>query len=118
LRGAGSIGATLLTPYDLVAGNTKSIGNPERRQAMTDALQTMGADTQSLAFQGGKLGGEIAGTLGIGSALTVPATGAKVFGATVPAMLPRAANLPLVQAIGSAGFKAGGAVGVPGLAAP
>lgn len=107
LRGAGSIGATLLTPYDLLVGNTKSIGNPERRQAMTDALQTMGADPDSLAFQGGKLGGEIAGTLGAGGVL---ARGAS--------MLPGAARMaPVIDAIGSAGFKAGGAVGVPGLAA-
>lgn len=117
VRGAGSIGATLLTPYDILAGNTKSIGNPERRQAMTDALQTMGADPESLAFQGSKLLTEVGGTLGVGGALTIPATGAKVFGATVPAMLPSAANLPLVQAIGSAGFKAAGATGLPGLAA-
>jgi hypothetical protein len=107
LRGAGSIGATILTPYDLAVGNTKSIGNPERRQAMTDALQTMGADTNSLAFQGGKLGGEIAGTLGVGGTL---ARGAS--------MLPGAARMaPVVDAIGSAGFKAAGATGLPGLAA-
>ena len=107
IRGAGSIGATLLTPWDMVAGNTKSIGNPERRQAMTDALQSMGADPESLAFQGGKGLTEVAGTLGVGGGL---ARGA--------AMLPGAGRIaPLIDAIGSAGFKAGGAIGLGGLAA-
>ena len=108
LRGAGSIGATILTPYDKLAGNTKSWGNPERRQAMTDALGTMGADTNSLAFGAGKLGGEIAGTAGIGGAL---ASGARA----VPFLAGRAA--PVIDAIGTAGMRAGGATGAAGLAA-
>lgn len=102
LRGAGSIGATLLTPYDLVAGNTKSIGNPERRQAMTDALQTMGADTESLAFKGGKLGAEIAGTMGAGGAAANTL-------ARVPGVAAAAPNL--LQAIRTAGMSAGSATG-------
>lgn len=69
LRGAGSIGATLLTPYDLAVGNTKSIGNPERRAAMDEALQSAGADPNSFAYKAGKVGGEIAGTAGVGPAL-------------------------------------------------
>ena len=72
VRGAGSIGATLLLPADMI--NQKMRGddffsmkdNNERRQAMTDGLETMGADTDSLMFKGGKLAGEIAGTAGIG----------------------------------------------------
>lgn len=108
LRGAGSIGATILTPYDLISSNTKSIGNPERRQAMTDALGTMGADTTSLAFGAGKLGGEIAGTAGIGGAL---ANGARA----VPMLAGRAA--PVIDAVATAGMRAGGATGVAGLAA-
>jgi len=59
LRGAGSIGATLLTPYDLLRGNTKSLGNPERRADMDAALQELGADTGSVAYGAGKLGGKI-----------------------------------------------------------
>lgn len=92
VRGAGSIGATILTPYDLVAGNTDSIGNPERRQAIDAALETLGADTDSVAYKGGKLAGEIAGTAGIGGAL---AKGAQVIKA--PEML--------VSALSSGGFK-------------
>ena len=57
VRGAGSIGATLLTPYDLAVGNTKSIGNPERRQAMDDAFKMLGVDTEGMAYGGGKLAG-------------------------------------------------------------
>lgn len=85
VRGAGSIGATLLTPYDLAAGNTESIGNPERRQAMDEALQTMGADPESGFYKGGKLAGEIAGTAGAGGAI---AKGAQAVGA--PQMLTSA----------------------------
>jgi hypothetical protein len=91
VRGAGSIGATLLTPYDLIAGNTKSIGNPERRKAMDDGLQTMGAETDSFGYGAGKLAGEIAGTAGAGGAI------AKGLG-----FAPR-----LAAAVGSGGFAIG-----------
>jgi hypothetical protein len=93
LRGAGSIGATLLTPYDYLFGNTQSIGNPERRKAMDEALQGLGADPKSIAFMGGKLGAEIAGTLPIGGLLAKPIAG----------VAPR-----LAQAVESAGFVTGG----------
>lgn len=99
VRGAGSIGATLLTPYDLIVGNTRSIGNPERRAAMDAGLQTLGADTDSLAFKGGKLGAEVAGTLGVGGGL---AAGAKTLGASAP----------VVSALATGGLNAGGATGL------
>jgi len=98
VRGAGSIGATLLTPYDLAMGNTKSIGNPERRQAMDDGLQTIGAQPDSLLYKTGKLTGEIAGTAGAGGLV---AKGA----AAIPAIASRVPNL--IEAIGSAGMTAG-----------
>lgn len=72
VRGAGSIGATLLTPYDLLAGNTTSIKNPERRAGMDEALKTLGADVDSTAFGIGKVGSEIAGTAGVGGVLAKP----------------------------------------------
>lgn len=86
IRGAGSIGATLLTPYDYLAGNTKTIGNPERRQSMTDALGLLGFDTGSTAFKVGKFGGEVAGTAGVpvstgGSLLAMAGKGALSGGA-------------------------------------
>lgn len=98
VRGAGSIGATLLTPYDMLAGNTKSIGNPERRQAMDDALQSLGADPSSFAYGAGKLGGEVAGTLGMGG--TIANTAARV-----PMIARNAA--PALEAVRTAGFSTG-----------
>lgn len=95
IRGAGSIGATLLTPYDLLAGNTKSIGNPERRKAMDDGLTNLiGSDPTSGMYQGMKTGTEVAGTLGVGGAI---APAAKALGA-VPGV---------VTAIESAGMTGG-----------
>jgi len=73
VRGAGSIGATLLTPIDWAArklGVENSIvGRQDRRDAMTGGLQEMGAKPESMAFQAGKIGTEIAGTSGVGGAL-------------------------------------------------
>lgn len=94
IRGAGSIGATLLTPLDLALGNTKSLGNPERRKAMDAALASLGFDPSSLPFQAGKLGGEVAGTLGVGPAL---AGGARAAGAAPS----------VVQALNTAGMTTG-----------
>ena len=103
LRGAGSIGATLMTPYDLLVGNTKSLGNPERRQGMDDALASLGVQTDSTGYGVGKLGGEIAGTLGVGPAL---AGGARALGAAPTA----------VNALQSAGFSTGAEVAPNALA--
>ena len=101
VRGAGSIGATLLTPYDLIAGNTRSIENPERRDAMDQALRDMGADTSSLAFKGGKLAAEIAGTAGAGGAVAQSAR----------AVAPGLANAPkvanLLRAVETGGVQGG-----------
>lgn len=107
VRGAGSIGATLLTPFDMLAGNTKSIGNPERRQAMDDAFKGMGVDTGGAVYGGSKLLGEVAGTAGVGG---VMANGLR--------MIPGAARAaPVLDAVRSAGFSAGGATGAAGLGA-
>lgn len=73
VRGAGSIGATLLAPVDAAARalgvENEFIGRQDRRQAMDSALTGMGADTNSTAFGVGKIGTEVAGTLGVGGAL-------------------------------------------------
>ncbi|PCR93241.1 hypothetical protein CP336_27385 [Pseudomonas fluorescens] len=111
LRGAGSYGATIVAPYDIVqdlrAGKGLSLeSNRQRRADMDWALQDLGAQPDSMAFKGGKLGAEIAGTAGAGGLL---AKGA--------AMLPGAANIaPLIESIGSGGFRAGGMQGLSGLA--
>lgn len=98
VRGAGSIGATLLTPIDAAARavgiENSIIGRRDRREAMDGGLRELGADTESLAFAGGKIGSELAGTAGIGGVL---AKGAQL------AKAPQA----LVTALDTAGFKTG-----------
>ncbi len=81
IRGAGSIGATLMTPLDAAARalgadpNGSGLGRTDRRQAMTDATQSLGANPQSSEYKIGKLGGETAGTAGAGGALAGVARG-------------------------------------------
>jgi len=107
VRGAGSIGSTIMAPYDIakdaISGRGMSLqSNQERRQAMDDALQNMGADPNSLMYKGGKLGSEVAGTLGVGGAL---AKGAEA----IPAI---ANNAPmLINALRSGGTTLGGTTG-------
>lgn len=125
LRGAGSIGATLLYPIDkatdlikgdrgpsitgLVTGKQPLSRNEERRQQMDAALQTMGAQPDSMGYTLGKLGGEIAGTAGMGGVLANSAR-------AIPMLANSAKAAPLIDAIGSAGFSAGGMTGKAGLA--
>jgi hypothetical protein len=76
LRGAGSIGATLLAPVDAAAramngGKPVTIGpfdiaGHDRRAAMDSGLEYAGAQPNSLMYQGSKLGVELAGTSGAG----------------------------------------------------
>lgn len=110
VRGAGSIGATILSPIDAAARalnngkpwsvNGYEIAGMDRRAGMDAGLKTMGADTDSLLFKSGKLSGEIAGTAGVGGVL---AKGAQVVGAA-PA---------IVNALATSGMRAG----TPGVAA-
>ena len=115
IRGAGSIGATLLSPIDAAARKLNG-GKPvnlmipgtdvgfefggDRRQGMTDALGTMGADTDSNSFAVGKFAGEAAGTAGAGGALANSARAVLRV-----AMAARAA--PLLTAVETGGFGGG-----------
>ncbi len=115
IRGAGSIGATILYPIDkgmdlyygdrdknlksLITGQQPLSRNEERRLAMDAGLREMGAETDSALFKTGKLAGEIAGTAGAGGAI------ANTVGRAVPAL----ANAPLLQSIRTSGMSAGGA---------
>lgn len=112
IRGAGSIGATILAPVDAAARalgvQNDFIGRDDRRAAMTGALKNAGADTDSLAFNAGKLGAEIAGTLGVGGAAANTI-------ARVPGLAAKAPAL--IEAVRSAGMSAGGATGATGIAA-
>lgn len=110
VRGAGSIGATLLAPVDIasdaIAGKGLSLdANRERRAAMDAALGNMGAETDSWMYKGGKLAGEIAGTAGAGGAVANVA--GRGIGAVAPSLLPKAQ--PLLAAIQSGGMTAPGA---------
>ncbi|EJM25134.1 putative soluble lytic transglycosylase fused to an ABC-type amino acid-binding protein [Pseudomonas sp. GM21] len=110
-RGAGSIGATILAPWDIGkdALNGKGLSlesNNQRRTDLDSMLRAIGANPDSMAFKAGKIGTEILGTGGMGGAL---AKGA--------ALLPGAAKIaPLIESIGSGGFRVGGLTGLPALA--
>lgn len=110
LRGAGSIGATLISPLDAAARafgvENSFIGRSDRRQAMDRGLQAMGAEPDSWMYQGGKLAGEVAGTAGAGGALANGVRGVS----SAPAAQA------LANAMASGGFRTGATVG-PGLGA-
>jgi hypothetical protein len=99
VRGAGSIGATLMRPFESAEENAM------RRQQMTQGLASLGVDPNSLAFGAGKIGGEIAGTLPIGGLL----------GRGLMAAAPAAA--PLATALSTGGFRAGAATRAGDIAA-
>lgn len=106
VRGAGSIGATLLAPVDAAARalgvpENDFIGRTDRRESLDPALQSMGADPSSLAYGAGKIGAEVAGTLGVGGAV---ANGVRGIGALANA--GRVAN-PIADVIASAGMRIG-----------
>lgn len=98
IRGAGSIGSTLLAPKDVISDAMDGKGltlesNRARRNAMNEGLQSLGANTDSGEYALGKIGGEIAGTAGIGGAIG---------GSKLLANAPKLAN-----AIQSGGFSLG-----------
>jgi len=129
IRGAGSIGATLLYPIDkatdlikgdrgpnvtgLVTGKQPLSRNEERRQAMDAALQSLGAEPESMLYKGGKLAGEIAGTAGAGSVIANTLRAAPVVvNAINPAAVQATTNMlakaePLLNAISSSGMTTG-----------
>lgn len=89
VRGAGSIGATVLTPLDLAARavgvENSVIGRRDRRAMMDEALKNeFGADPESLMYGAGKIGAEVAGTLPVGGIIggavgkAVPALGTAI----------------------------------------
>lgn len=93
IRGAGSIGATLLRPFE------SSEENAQRRANIDYGLRELvGANPESIAYQGGKLATEIAGTSGVGGALGK--------GVQVVSKAPFAARL--AQALQSGGMTTGG----------
>lgn len=105
VRGAGSFGATLLSPRDaLESFIARKMGAPElqvpdRREAMTEGLRSMGANPESLAFKGNKLGVEILGSSGAGGGVANAVTQiAPKAAAAMPAV---------IQAMRTGGFSTG-----------
>lgn len=101
VRGAGSIGATALAPVDVardaLAGKGLSLeSNRQRRADMDATLADMGADTNSLAYQAGKLGMEVAGSSGAGGLVAKGAS-------KVPGISPA-----LIEAVRTGGMSAQG----------
>jgi len=111
VRGAGSIGSTVLWPYDktmdlisgdrgpnitgLVTGKQPVSRNQERRAAIDAGLKELGADPESYAYKGAKLGTEVLGTAPVGGMLGNLAAKA-------------APNVPiLANALSSGGFNLG-----------
>jgi hypothetical protein len=124
IRGAGSIGATILSPIDVAARTigikNGYIGRTDRRQAMDEGLHMMGADPNSIPYQIGKIGGEVAGTAGAGGALSQAVTKIpRLVNATQMANALRTGglgiNVPMLQRV-EAGAITGGAMS--GLADP
>lgn len=98
LRGAGSIGASIMRILPNALGGDTAEENAQRRTSMDQALGSLGADTDSLAYGGGKLATEIAGTAGAGGLL---ARGISA----IPGAAAAAPNL--INAIRTAGMTAG-----------
>lgn len=109
IRGAGSIGATILSPIDIANDYMDGKGlsldsNRTRRKQIDDGLRELGVDTDSGLYGVGKFGGEVAGTGGIGSLVT------KGVAKLAPSL---ANNMPaLMQAIQTGGMKADAAKGL------
>lgn len=112
VRGAGSIGATVLAPYDMakdaLAGKGFSLeSNRQRRADMDGGLKELGAEPDSWMYKGGKLGTEIAGTLGVGGGIANVA-------ARVPGVAGATPNL--LNAIRTSGMTAGATPGAANMA--
>jgi hypothetical protein len=107
VRGAGNIGQSILTAGEMLPSRliprVAAGGNifpdmkadSQQRAKMDLGLQELGADTNSYAYKGGKIGGEIAGTAGVGNVL---ALGARSLGAAPT----------VVNALRSGGMSGGG----------
>jgi len=109
IRGAGSIGSTIMRVLPNFLGGDTAQENADRRTRIDENMRNLlGADTESGAYQGTKLGTEVLGTMGAGGAV------ANTLG-RVPVIAQNAA--PVLNAISSSGATATGAKGIPALAA-
>jgi hypothetical protein len=99
-RGAGSIGSTIARPFESAQDNA------QRRQALDQNLQSVGAQPDSFTYGAGKLATEVAGTLGVGGVIAKPVQAlATVAGRAGPALDA------LGNSIASGGFNTGANLG-------
>jgi hypothetical protein len=101
LRGAGSIGTTLVRPFE------SATSNADRRANLDSSIsQLTGANPDSLGYKANKLGAEVMGTAGVGGLL-----------GNLLSKIPGAATqIPnLIEAIKTGGMTANGAKGLFGL---
>jgi hypothetical protein len=130
LRGAGSIGSTILgltvdplaratgidkTGFGYATGLGKTMA--ERRQGIDDANRTLGANPDSWLYKAGKIGGEIAGTAGVGGTLAKGAMAVPQLARFAPALQSGGFTLgdaATKSAFGNAAIRsaAGGASGL------
>jgi hypothetical protein len=131
VRGAGSIGSTILWPVDaaidaikgdrqqtvegLIRGTKPMSRHEETVKRMNLGLQDLGFDTDSKMFGAGKITGEIAGTAGAGGALGNGVARAAPLLTRLGASAPAIANT--VSTLASNGMRAGNLTGKAAMAA-
>lgn len=105
IAGAAGIGASINRARGMMGlpfGDTAS-ESADRRASFEPALRNLtGADTDSFAYGGGKLGAEVMGTAGLGGALAKPIAYAA---SKIPAIAGAAA--PIINSLQSSGFSSG-----------
>lgn len=92
VRGAGSIGSTLVYPYDRIKGGSAEEGlrlNRERRAAIDSGLQELiGSNPGSAGYKTGKIMTEIGGTAGVGNVFAKGVEALPMLSRAVPNLAP------------------------------
>lgn len=117
VRGAGSIGSTILAPFKAAWEGTGQSGAQNERakliKGIDEGLSLAGADTGSGAYAIGKFGGELAGTAGVGGLLAKGAQSAGAAPAVIRALETYGLQTGLapkgvMQVLGNTALKSGG----------
>lgn len=92
IRGAGSIGSTIMYPYDRIKGGGREGGlrlNKERRAAIDSGVQELiGSDPESTRYKISKLVAEVGGTAGVGNVLARGAQAVPALSRSIPNLAP------------------------------
>lgn len=99
LKGVADIGTTIMRPLDATGLTGRT--NADRKASLKGYFE-QNADPDSLAFKGGELAADIAGTAGVGGVL---AKGVRAAGAAIPAIATYAPKL--ATALETGGFTLG-----------